>query len=293
MTAHRYDILSDFGRVYDFLVETFDEATLNSYLYPAFWEYMHTIGDFEYARTQRMGIWESDGHIVGVATFDVGVGEAFLHARPEHTDLYPAMLDWAERELPEIKDGNQVLGIHITTAEPHKRDLLESRGYRCVHTEPVKIFRYDDTAFSDRTLPDGFAIQDLTGADVEKLAAFFWRAFDNPGEPDPTFLTDSWPKIISTPHCDLTLGRLVTAPNGDYACALGMWLDAANDYAYLEPLATSPDYRRLGLAEVALTDAMRATAARGARWCDGGANDFYTAIGFGTHVTREKWERTY
>jgi len=34
-----------------------------------------------------------------------------------------------------------------------------------------------------------------------------------------------------------------------YACFSGMWYDEQNKYAYLEPLATVPKYRGLGLAK--------------------------------------------
>lgn len=34
------------------------------------------------------------------------------------------------------------------------------------------------------------------------------------------------------------LDVIISAPNGDYACFAGMWLVAANNLTYLEPLCT-------------------------------------------------------
>ena len=73
-----------------------------------------------------------------------------------------------------------------------------------------------------------------------------------------------------------------------------MWYDAANKYAYLEPLATIPKYRRMGLATVCLSEAMKKTQARhGAEYCFGGSGDFYTAIGFETIMNREMWKKEW
>ena len=85
------------------------------------------------------------------------------------------------------------------------------------------------------------------------------------------------------------------APDGEYACGLAMWFDKTNKYAYLEPLATIPKYRRMGLATVCLTEAMKKTKELGAKYCFGGSREFYTDIGFETIMnveTRKKeWVR--
>lgn len=48
---------------------------------------------------------------------------------------------------------------------------------------------------------------------------------------------------------------IAVAPDGEYACALGMWFDKANKFAYLEPMV--PKYRRMGLDTICLTEAMK------------------------------------
>jgi GNAT superfamily N-acetyltransferase len=102
--------------------------------------------------------------------------------------------------------------------------------------------------------------------------------------------TDARRHMFSGPNCRPELGRVVIAPDGEYACMAGMWLDEVNRYAYLEPLCTVPEHRRRGLAAHALTEAMRATAALGAEYCFGGVVDFYTALGFET-VCRRRMRR--
>jgi predicted N-acetyltransferase YhbS len=70
-----------------------------------------------------------------------------------------------------------------------------------------------------------------------------------------------------------------------------MWLDEQNKYAYLEPLATIPKYRHMGLATIALTEAMKKTKALGAKYCFGGGGEFYTDIGFDAIMNRELWKK--
>ncbi|MCL2718402.1 MAG: GNAT family N-acetyltransferase [Lachnospiraceae bacterium] len=289
----RYDILSDFHAVFDFLTATYDFETLNSYLLPHYWEYAQYLQWFDYIRAHRMGLWEAETagsgrKIVAISAYEMEIGKAHLHTAPEYRHLLPELLDWAERELATEKDGKKLLGVWITNKETTKQDLLNSRGYRLVYEEPVKIFRYEN-AFVERKLPDGFNLISGLDVDFSKLAECYWRGFDHDEIP-PEVNIDGNVKIMNTPHANPALATIVVAPNGEYACALGMWVDEVNKYAYLEPLATVPKYRRLGLATIALTEAMKKTKAYGAEYCFGGGREFYTDIGFETICNREIWE---
>ena len=291
VTQRRYDILSDFHTAYRFLEETYDSETLNSYLLPQYWEYAHHLQWFDYIRAHRIGLWEDGGKLVGIAAYEMEIGKAHLHTSPEYRHLLPELLDWAEKEIAVTKDGRQSLGVWITSKETAKRELLGERGYKSVYIEPVKIFRYENP-FADRRLPDGFSLISGVGADYAKLAECFWRGFDHDEAP-PEANIDGNVKVANAPHADKTLMTIVVAPNGEYACALGMWFDKRNKYAYLEPLATVPKYRRMGLAAVALTEAMKKTKALGAEYCFGGGREFYTAIGFEHICDREIWEKVF
>ena len=291
ITQRRYDILSDFHSVYRFLEETFDFDTLNSYLLPHYWEYAHYLQWFDYIRAHRMGLWENDGNLVGVAAYEMDIGQAYLHTSPEYQRLLPKLLDWAEKELAVTKDGKQSLGIWITSTEKAKQEMLGERGYRLVHNEPVKIFRYEN-AFVERRLPDGYHLISGDCVDYAKLAECFWRGFDHDEVP-PDINIDGNVKVCNAPHAEKSLMTIVIAPDGEYACALGMWIDYRNKYAYLEPLATVPKHRRLGLATIALTEAMKKTKALGAEYCFGGGREFYTSIGFEHICNREIWERVW
>ncbi len=252
----RYKILTDFSRVYRFLQETYDPVTLNSMLLPQYFEYAHTHPYFDYFNTHRFGIMEDGGEIVGIACYEMKPGSCcHLHTDKHHSHLLPELLNWAERELSvKTESGERSLEFWVTDKEPDKIELLKSNGYTLASSEPINIFRYNKP-FPERALPDGFRFIDGTEADYKKLHDCFWKGFDHDDNPDDDFEGNIF--SCNSPHSDISLMTIVVAPDGEYSCALGMWYDEHNRYAYLEPLATVPKYRRMGLATAALSEAMK------------------------------------
>ena len=288
--CRRYKLLADFEPVYRFLQETYDPVTLNSYLLPQFWEYAHVHSYFNHKMTHRMGLWEDGDVLVGIVCYEMDLGDCHMHVRPGYETLLPELLAWAEKELCAVKRGKRRLQFWITDKEPGKRELLQTNGYRLKKTDPIKIFDYKN-AFVERALPDGFTLIDGTNADYRKLHACFWKGFDHGPRPDKNI--DGRIHGCNAPRFDPSLATIAVAPDGEYACALGMWFDERNQYAYLEPLATVPKYRRMGLATVALTEAMKKTKALGAQYCFGGSREFYTAIGFEIKGNSEFWKKEW
>jgi len=174
ITQRRYNILTDFSRVYDFLEATYDFETLNSYLLPQYFEYAHHLQWFDYIRAHRMGLWEENGEIVGIAAYEMELGKAHLHTRKGYEFLLAEMLDWAEREISVKKSDKQILEVWITDKETEKQRLLKEQGYQLVHSDAVTIFDYEKP-FPERELPEGFKIIDGSHVDYAKLSECFWR----------------------------------------------------------------------------------------------------------------------
>jgi len=290
ITHRRYKILVDFERVHKFLTDTYDFETLNSWLLPQYFEYAHMHSAFEYFKSHHFGMWEDDGNIVGIACFEMGMGDCHMHTHKDYKFLLPELLDWAERELFVVKDGKRSLEVKITDKEPEKRDLLKSAGYEMTYNGPCKIFPYNKS-FPDRKLPEGFTLIDGTNIDYVKIHNCWWKGFDHGDNPD-----EDWDGRIfgcNAPSADMSLMTVVVAPDGEYACAAGMWFDETNKYAYLEPLATVPKYRRMGLATVCLTESMKKTKSLGAKYCFVGDREFYTSIGSEIILNDEIWKKEW
>lgn len=291
INRRRYKLLADFAKVHGFLAEIYSLDTLNSYLLPQFFEYAHTHPFFNHKLTHRFGLWEEGGKLVGVACYEMDIGESFLVTDREHTFLLPEMLEFAEKELSAVNNNKRTLCVWVTDKETDKIELLSRNGYTKVHAEPVRIFSYDKP-FRDVKLPDDYTIISLEDEnDYKKIHDCLWKGFDHGDNPDDDI--DCRIHMQSGPNFRKDLTTVIKAPNDDYACFAGMWLDEKNKYAYLEPLATVPEHRRMGLATIALTESMKKTKALGATYCFGGVPEFYTAIGFETICHREMWRKEW
>ncbi len=256
-----------------------------------FWEYAHTHPYFEHSLTHRFGIWEENEEIVGVACYEMNIGECYFTTKEGYDYLKPEMLEYAETELSKRSADQCSLDVRVYDYEEALIKLLVQRGYRKTYSEPIRVYNYA-SGFSKRTLPEGFTFITLEDEnDLRKINEVIWRGFNHGDEPDDDL--DSRLLMQSGPHFRKDLTAIIKAPNGDYACFAGMWMDGVNDFAYLEPLATDPRYRGLGLATVAVTELMKRTEPLGATYCFGGAPDFYPKIGFETSCHRDLWSRTW
>ena len=69
-----------------------------------------------------------------------------------------------------------------------------------------------------------------------------------------------------------------------------MWIIPTNRIAYVEPVATDPDYRRMGLGKAVVLESIRRAATLGAEAAWVGANiEFYEAIGFEAMFSIYPW----
>ena len=89
---------------------------------------------------------------------------------------------------------------------------------------------------------------------------------------------------------DLTI--VVEAPNGDFVSFCGMWFESRNKIAYVEPEATDPDFRRMGLGRAAVWEGIRRCGELGATVAFVGSDqDFYGAIGFTKRFDTNCWTK--
>jgi GNAT superfamily N-acetyltransferase len=292
LTFRNYRILSDFEPVSRFLRENFGRHMRNGIVPQPYFEYAHTHPYFNHKLTHLFGLWEDDKGIAAVACYEMNIGEALLMTRPELSHLKPMLLDYAEEELAKTEgDGKRSLTVYVFDYEKELLDELKRRGYEKKYAEEITVFDYAK-GFRETPLPEGFTVVSLEeDNDFRKINHGLWKGFDHGDEPDDDL--DGRRLMQSGPHFSKELTTIVKAPDGEYACYAGMWVDGINDFAYLEPLATDPKYRRMGLASIALTEAMKKTVKYGAIYCFGGNREFYHTMGFETVVLREYWMKTW
>ena len=309
----------DFRRVRNFLVATFSlsQKPLNWKLER--WNYARffitpmlvtegvgdpdliAVGSAVHLWDEITKLWENEaGEIVGVVNIEhadkthSGWGEAFIQRHPDYDFLLPEMLAYAEMHLR-----NEERNLIFTSVYDYDKVLLaavQDRGF--VRNEKFTLW---DSVYSipneipKPKLPGGFQIHSMadTGCDIRKRCQAFGVAFNHPDPKD-------WPSRFSyeslqqAPDYRPDLDVYVQAPGGDYASFCIAWWDEDNKIACLEPVGTAPEYRRKGLARLAVFEAIRRVAALGAKKVFVGSDQaFYLSLGFELTFPSHHWVKKF
>jgi predicted N-acetyltransferase YhbS len=96
--------------------------------------------------------------------------------------------------------------------------------------------------------------------------------------------------MFDTPKARRELKIAVKAPDGNFVAFCGMFHEPNGKFGYVEPVATDPDYRRMGLGQAAVLEGIRRCAELGAEVAYVGSNQpFYLSLGFEVLYTTECW----
>ena len=285
----------DYSLVGDFLIAHHQPGnTDGNWIEPA-WEYMHFHPALDSANMGRFGVWEDGGEIVAVAHYESRLGEAFFEFHPAYRHLRNEMLACAESDLSGIsqKDGRNYLCAYVNEDDAEFLSLVQERGYeRDVHGDrPMSQFIIPDP-FPSPSLPDGFRLTSLAEEpDWAKVHRALWRGFDHGDDvPMNEEEFESRRRMFDTPKARRDLKIAVKAPNGDFVAFCGMFDESTGRFAYVEPVATVPDYRRMGLGKAAVLEGIRRCGALGAEVAYVGSDqDFYLAFGFKKLYAAQSW----
>ncbi|MFW6290676.1 MAG: GNAT family N-acetyltransferase [Spirochaetota bacterium] len=293
MTTHSYSRNAWFDRIGSFLDRHHRPGNRDrNWLQPA-WEYMHFHPAIDGEHLDRCAVWEDDGELVGVAHYEWSLGEAFFQVAPDRQELKPAMPDHVEAHMRGSDERGEYVAAYCGDADHAFAAELARRGYSREAGGDRPLTMIDLRRNLDYELPGGFRIQSLADEnDLAKIDRCLWRGFDHEGEPDGDLdarrLMQSGPKF----RHDLTI--VVVEPGGDYVAFSGAWHDRANRFAYIEPVATDPDFRRMGLGRAAVFEGLRRCVAEGATAGYVGSNlPFYLALGFRALSVSERWIRRW
>jgi ribosomal protein S18 acetylase RimI-like enzyme len=205
---------------------------------------------------QLAHLWRDGGRLVGFTILEGPDDWLTLQVRPEARDGEPAMLDWAEAHFRGTRAELELL---CADDDRRRMALLAARGY--TDRGPAENTRaYDPTWPRDRvTLPPGYILSDLaTFTDSAAYCQLERVAFNN------DYIDLNWFRgKTAAPGYDPWLHVIVLSPEGAPVAVAHGWADEATGTAEIDPVATHPDHRRLGLAQAAIIEAFRRLAARG------------------------------
>ncbi|WP_159065808.1 GNAT family N-acetyltransferase [Gorillibacterium timonense] len=253
------------------------------------WEWVNSLPYFEKEHLNRIGIWEDDGVIVALATYEQGLGNAWLLLDPNYSELKRDMLLYAKACLN--RDG--LISVLIPDTDRELQDIAADEGFIPTDEGEKNAVIPIDVSRLTYALPEGYRIVSLADEfDLHKYNQVLWRGFNHQGDaPDTPDSLEGRRVELSGPHVQLELKVAVAAPNGNFVSYCGMWHLPGTDYALVEPVATDPDYRRMGLGRAAVLEGVRRCGALGAiRAYVGSSQPFYYSIGFRPHSTDTWWK---
>ena len=286
----------DFPAISAFLYTLYQPENRDGNWFQPVWEYAYTHPWFDDDAVQQIGIWEEDGVIVGVTMYELGLGEAFFQVHPAYAHLKEAMLRYAEEQLTGVTDnGRRYLKAFINDFDAPFAQIAQARGYTlATHSHrPMSQFIIPDP-FPSIRLPAGFRLKSLADDnDLVKSDRVLWRGFNHPGEP-PVDGPAGRLRMQSGPNFRKDLTIVVEAPTGDFVAFSGLWYEAVNRFGYVEPVATDPDYRRLGLGTAAVLEGIRRCGELGATVAYVATDKpFYLAMGFRKLYTQQCWRKSW
>lgn len=273
----------DFRAISDFLCMLYRDDNVDGNWFQPIWEYAYLHPYFDASAVSRIGIWEEDGEMAAVAMYESRLGEAFFQVRDDMRHLKPEMLAYAEEHLCAADEHeNKTLKAYVHSLDDAFESVVVERGYvQDPRSRRPMSQLVVPNPFPTITLPEGFRVRSAAdNNDLARIDRVLWRGFDHPGEP-PVGSVEGRRRMQSGPNFRKDLTIYVEAPNGDFVSFAGLWFEPVNRFAYIEPVATDPDYRRMGLGRAAVLEGIRRCAEYGAQVAYVGSDQvFYMSMGF-------------
>ncbi|WP_066502499.1 GNAT family N-acetyltransferase [Abyssisolibacter fermentans] len=282
-------ITKDYHMVRDFFIKLgYAEFTYTR------WDWMVTHGYLDKSAVSKIGIWEENEDIVGIATFDCQLGQAFCLALPEYGYLKKEMLLYATDNLSK----GQQFGVIISDNDYDFQDIAAELGFVATDKKESDAIFYLDKTSTTYKLPEGFHVTSMQETfDLYQYGRVLWKGFNHElnGEGEFHFTKEEEQMKeteIIRPNVDLSLKIAVIGPNGNFVAYCGMWYDPVAGFAVIEPVATDPDYRKMGLGKAAVLEGIKRVGKLGAKKVlVGSSQQFYYSIGMRPFATATMWEK--
>lgn len=289
-----YNHAADYQRVGEFLVRTYSTAGEHiNWLQPR-WEYMHYHPGIKKVDLSSIGVWEAKGEIVAVVHLEHCMGTAYFEINPAYVALKSEMLAYAEEHLCAATEKGKSLNIYINDRDDKFQALAEKMGYK-KHAgfEPMSHFLIPKSLPAIK-LPDGFRLKSLAeDNDLRKLTRVIFRGFNHGNEaPDDGIKEREF--MQSAPNYRKDLNIVVEGPDGNFVSYCGMWFEPVHRIAYIEPVCTDHDYRRMVLASATVLEGVRRCGKLGATVVYVGAiKPIYLSLGFQQIFNCSEWRREW
>ena len=223
-------------------------------------EWMMEHPEFDKSLSSSIGLWWEKDQVVGAAIYYMYFGEAFCAVLPGYESFYPAILDYAYREL---QDDNG-LGIAVNDSNQDEIKAVTKAGFSPAEQSET-IMRIDLLDPLPVKLPDDLRLTlPHPVDDAYEIQWLFWQGFDH-GSDRAAFEQQESPTPQTRPHFNRELSVAAVNADGAFVAYCCLWYSDKTDYAYVEPVCTIPPYRGKGIAKALIYEALNRAQTLGAK----------------------------
>ncbi len=237
-----------------------------------------------------IGIWENDGEIVAVATFEDVINNVYLITDENYEFLYKEMIEYSKKAFTREKQ----LSIAIEDSDRVLQRLAKNFGFiPTQYKEPYSFMNLK--SYLNYDLPDGYHITNMKEDwDYKKYNKVLWKGFNHEGEVDQSEEEIIFRKtMLASPNIDPEMIASMVDKTGEYVSHAGLWHRKDDLNAYVEPVATIPEARKKGLAKACIYYTLNKAYDLGARVAFvGSSQQFYYNIGFSPYTNFTFWKLT-
>lgn len=259
---------SDITKIGHFLNSLYEEKNINISSLKPFWDYSCTHPLNNQQNMKKVGIWEEHDKIVGVVFYDTFPNDVFVNVAPGYSFIKNDMIAYIEEKYKDVRQ-NKKLRVHTSENDKDLIRVLKSHNYkRDSDCDRPMCYNNNFANLPDCILPDGFKIISLEDEfDINKISRILHRGFNHKGEPSIEMI-ESNKTMFSGNNFRKELAIVIVSPDGNYAAYSCLLFESIKNYGYVEPVATDPNYRRMGLASIAILEGIK-------RCKEIGATDIY------------------
>jgi GNAT superfamily N-acetyltransferase len=288
--THEPFFTEDYVQVRDFLIRINSNKLYTPYFLWGAWEWVVTHGGRDQKNLDKIGLWEENGKLVAIATYECLLGDVLLITDENYAHLKTELIAYAKSNLHD----NGKLKILLPDDDNEMQRTAIGKGFRPICNGRWHYAALDINALQSYSLPEGFSFISMADNwNWQQYNRVMWRGFDHEGRANHDDEEISVRKqMLSSPMIIPELVVTVVAPDGNYVSHCGMWYRPGDSYCYVEPVVTDPEYRKMGLGKAAVLEAIRRCGTLGAKQAVVGSNQqFYYNIGFYPIHTETWWEQ--
>ncbi|MBU1142314.1 MAG: GNAT family N-acetyltransferase [Firmicutes bacterium] len=283
------DFSKTFLEIRDFL-QNLEFNELKKLDYPwGRWAWMFSLPYLDKTFIQKISYYKDNHEIVALLTYESSFGDVYYVIKDGYEFLKAEMIQHA---IDTFDDTNQ-FRILIPDYDLEMKEIAKSFNlFETDHTEYTYMLDLNrDLSYE---LKEGFKVTSLAEEyNLKKYGQCLFQGFNHEGpyEPDEEELND---RSISLSALGVNLNRniAIVEPNGDFVSYCGTWYHEGSVGVLLEPVATVPLFRKMGLGKAAIYEALQRAKDKGAKIAVVGSNqEFYQKLGFTYYFSSHFWKK--